>query len=99
MRWCLDDDDHSSTALGFSCQDHYEFYRLKWLGEPEWQDNLYKLLGGHYSGYGGKTDLAQDLGVARQTVYQWANGSRKPDVHNRRELQVLADKYADYASQ
>lgn len=60
----------------------------------QWKRDLKELLAGPFAGYGGVTQLAQELEVSRQAVYQWQTDRRAPDVSNRLGLRFLVKKYA-----
>ena len=59
---------------------------------PTWRQHLETLIenGGAYAGHGGIADLAKDMGVSRQTIYDWKAQRNAPDVANRRALAKLA---------
>lgn len=59
---------------------------------PTWRQHLDRLLenGGEYAGMGGITDLAVDMEVSRQTIYDWKDQRNAPIRANRRKLARLA---------
>lgn len=55
----------------------------------EWKEQLDALLAGPYSGRGGKTMLAQELGIHKVSLGRYLAGTREPTVAGRQALARL----------
>ena len=55
----------------------------------DWKEQLNKLITVHYQGRGAMTALADHIGVAKGTMYDWINGANEPNDENRESIDRL----------
>jgi hypothetical protein len=63
------------------------------MTSPTWQDDLAALLAGPYAGHGGRTRLAEKLGVGWRTIRTWQIGTRAPNTDHRQALATLRKEW------